>query len=56
MSYGVIVFIDLDGDVYPSTGDVFQFYQGKGSDPDEIYLNSDLELNIFLDDTYVWMN
>lgn len=54
MSYGVIVFIDADGDYNLSGGDVYQFYNGKEHDPDEIVLDSDREIDMFLDDSYYW--
>jgi hypothetical protein len=55
MSYGVVVFIDVDGDYNLSGGDVYQFYNGTDYDPDEIVLESDREIDMFLDDSYLWV-
>jgi hypothetical protein len=54
MSYGILVFIDLDGNYMPSYGDIYQFYNNTDYDPDEIYLNSDKDFDIFLYDSYTW--
>jgi hypothetical protein len=55
-SYGILVFIDFDGDAYPSDGDIYQFYNGKSESegPDELYLVQDESLSIILDDRYTW--
>jgi len=54
LSYGVLVFIDFDQNNYPTNGDIFQFYNGKAEDPDEIYLDHDDSVSITLDDSFMW--
>lgn len=55
-SYGILVFIDFDGDAYPSDGDIYQFYNGRSESegPDELYLAQNESVSITLDDGFVW--
>jgi hypothetical protein len=48
--------MDFDGDVYPSDGDIYLFYDNKDQDPDEIYLTYNGSITITMDDSYVWYN
>lgn len=56
MSYGVIVFIDDNYNGEPDFGEVYQFYNAKESDPDEISLNSAQTITVALTDAYTWFD
>jgi hypothetical protein len=55
LSYGVIMFLDFNMDGSPSTGEPYEFYDNVGDNPSEIYLYSDLSVDVSLDDTYMWV-
>jgi hypothetical protein len=56
MSYGVIAFIDENDNCKPDFGEVYQFYNGKDYEPDEIFLNSTQTVTVSLTDAYGWFD
>jgi len=56
MSYGVIAFIDENDNCEPDFGEVYQFYNGKDYEPDEIFLNSTQTVTVSLTDDYEWFD
>lgn len=56
MSYGVITFVDENSNGEPDFGEVYQFYNAKESDPDEIFLNSTQTITVYLTDAYTWFD
>jgi len=56
ISYGVIAFVDENYNAEPDFGEVYQFYNAKDLDPDEIFLNTSQTITVNLTDSYTWFD